>query len=108
MSFKFFILRVNLEEVDEEDEDVFNEGVGKYDIYRFLCLTNKCMLEFCNLKLILWRKFSLTLDRPKEVEWYKYQLIYSVLLWALGHGPPCHTRRTEQGRTELGTRVHNL
>ena len=67
------------------------------------------LLEFCDLKLILWRKFSPTLDRPKEIKRYKYQLLHSLLLWVLGHGhltTRVHTHRTESGRVGFRTRAH--
>ena len=46
--------------------------------------------------IVLWRGLQFLsilsshlvpqLDRPKEVEWFKYQLLERLLLWIMGHG----------------------
>jgi len=42
------------------------------------------------------------LNRPKEVKWYKYQLLYILLLWVLGDRPSCHTFAHAPNRTGSG------
>jgi len=60
---------------------------------------------FLHLALI----YSLTLDRPRKVKWFKYQLFHCLLLWVLGHGPhsPHASNRTGlgSGSGDLRTRM---
>ena len=62
-----------------------------------VCLlqTKKCncwifMLVGKLVSLVFVFLFSLTLDRPREVEWFKFQFFQKLLLWIMGQ--VCHTR----------------
>ena len=56
---------------------------------------NCYLLEFCNLKLILWGKFTPAFDKPKAVEWHKVNssMVYCHECWAMGRlATRVHTR----------------